>query len=511
MMCQNPLSCKLCRAQYNTIDKRPRCFMPCGHTFCDKCISGLLEKLCPKCKTHYNQAIVDYEVIDLIKKAQKIRISKKEPDILNNQLRPEIIHLINEGTRDQILIGLKSLRNLLSKENNPPIQEVINAGLVERLVELLESKHNTIIYESTWALTNITSGDTVQTQYVVKAGVIPKLVKLISSTNLDTCENAIWTLGNIAGDNSECRDLVIENKALEAISNVLLEDKNNKQQIKFKKNGIWALSNFCRNKAPLVDLKKIECILPVFSVFINNTDLEILTNVCWAVFYLTDGPNERIDFVIKNFDITRFVELTSHFSEKVRIPALRIIGNIVTGNDVQTQCILNCKGLASLNHLTKSVNSQIRKDACWAISNITAGTTLQIQEVIDSNIFPEILKIIKNDQDNQVKKEAIWIFGNALSCGSNAQIKYLYEMNILPFLCKLVNSNDADIVQISLDSILSLITYSFNINNQEITNQISSEFEALKQIEKLTKSSQKSVFEKAVNIINTLKRKEVEV
>ena len=76
-----------------------------------------------------------------------------------------------------------------------------------------------------------------------------------------------------------------------------------------------------------------------------------------------------------------------------------------------------------------------------------------------------------------MKKEAIWIFGNALSCGSNAQIKYLYEMNILPFLCKLVNSNDADIVQISLDSILSLITYSFNINNQEITNQISSEFE----------------------------------
>lgn len=126
--------------------------------------------------------------------------------------------MINEGTRDQILIGLKSLRNLLSKENNPPIQEVINAGLVERLVELLDSKHNTIIYESTWALTNITSGDTVQTQYVVKAGVIPKLVKLICSTNLDTSENAIWTLGNIAGDNAECRDLVIENKALEAIS-----------------------------------------------------------------------------------------------------------------------------------------------------------------------------------------------------------------------------------------------------------------------------------------------------
>lgn len=81
-MCQNTLSCKLCRAQYNTVDRKPRCFMPCGHSYCDKCISGLLEKLCPNCKTPYNQAIVDYEIIDLIKKAQKLRISKKEPDIL---------------------------------------------------------------------------------------------------------------------------------------------------------------------------------------------------------------------------------------------------------------------------------------------------------------------------------------------------------------------------------------------------------------------------------------------
>ncbi len=36
-------------------------------------------------------------------------------------------------------------------------------------------------------------------------------------------------------------------------------------------------------------------------------------------------------------------------------------------------------------------------------------------------------------------------------------------------------------------------------------------FIALKQIEKLSKSSDKSVFEKAENIINSLKRKEIEI
>ena len=59
------LICKLCSTAYNTVDKKPRCFMPCGHTFCEKCISELLERLCPQCKKPYNQAIVDFDCIDL--------------------------------------------------------------------------------------------------------------------------------------------------------------------------------------------------------------------------------------------------------------------------------------------------------------------------------------------------------------------------------------------------------------------------------------------------------------
>ena len=61
---------------------------------------------------------------------------------LRNQLRPEVIYLITDGTREQQLIGVRSLRKLLSKEINPPIQEVIEAGLVDKLVELLDSNYN---------------------------------------------------------------------------------------------------------------------------------------------------------------------------------------------------------------------------------------------------------------------------------------------------------------------------------------------------------------------------------
>ncbi len=51
----------------------------------------------------------------------------------------------------------------------------------------------------------------------------------------------------------------------------------------------------------------------------------------------------------------------------------------MTGDDVQTQVILNCSALPCLLHLLSSAKESIRKEACWTISNITAGNRAQIQ------------------------------------------------------------------------------------------------------------------------------------
>ena len=71
-----------------------------------------------------------------------------------------------------------------------------------------------------------------------------------------------------------------------------------------------------------------------------------------------------------------FVRHTMH---SVVSAALRAVGNIVTGDDIQTQVILNCSALPCLLHLLSSSKESIRKEACWTISNITAGNRAQIQ------------------------------------------------------------------------------------------------------------------------------------
>jgi importin subunit alpha-1 len=103
--------------------------------------------------------------------------------------------------------------------------------------------------------------------------------------------------------------------------------------------------------------------LPVLSSLLYSNDDEVLTDACWAISYLSDGTNDKIQAVIESGVCRRLVELLSHPLTTVQTPALRSVGNIVTGDDVQTQVIINCGALPALLALLSSPKEGIRKEA----------------------------------------------------------------------------------------------------------------------------------------------------
>lgn len=123
--------------------------------------------------------------------------------------------------------------------------------------------------------------------------------------------------------------------------------------------------------------------------------------------------------------ISLIYSIRRHPQNNVVTAALRAVGNIVTGDDVQTQVILNCNALPCISHLLSSPMDTIKKEACWTISNIAAGNRQQIQAVIDANIFPMLINIMMQTVDFKTRKEAAWAITNATSSGTAEQIRYL--------------------------------------------------------------------------------------
>jgi hypothetical protein len=147
-----------------------------------------------------------------------------------------------------------------------------------------------------------------------------------------------------------------------------------------------------------------------------------------------------------------------HPSTSVKTPALRSIGNIVTGDDLQTQVVIASGALAALRSLLSSPKDGIRKEACWSISNITAGSPPQIQAVIDANIVPPLIDVLRNG-DFRSRKEACWALSNATSGGLQepAQIRYLVSQGVIGPLCDLLQMMDNKMIQVALDGLENIL------------------------------------------------------
>ena len=109
-------------------------------------------------------------------------------------------------------------------------------------------------------------------------------------------------------------------------------------------------------------------------------------------------------------------------------PALRSLGNIVTGTDEQTDAVIKAAALPILGKLLQHSRMNLVKEAAWTVSNITAGNPDQIQTVIGAGLLPPLIEVLVRG-DFKAQKEASWAVTNLTSGGSVEQIISLCQVS----------------------------------------------------------------------------------
>uniref|UniRef100_H2YIH4 Importin subunit alpha n=1 Tax=Ciona savignyi TaxID=51511 RepID=H2YIH4_CIOSA len=397
------------------------------------------------------------------------------------------------------LNAVQQARKLLSSDRNPPIDDLIRSGGILCILPILVScldrcEYASLQFEAAWALTNIASGTSQQTQAVVDAGAVPLFLKLLRSDHQNVCEQAVWALGNIIGEfDGSC----VFGGWCDSTTPLLLFI-NPEIPISFLRNVTWVVVNLCRNKDPPPPVETIQQLLPALCELIHHPDNNILVDTVWALSYLTDGGNELIQMVIDSGVVPFLVPLLTHAEVKVQTAAVRAVGNIVTGTDEQTQEVLNCGVLKHFPALLSHHKDKINKEAVWFLSNITAGNQSQVQAVIDAGLIPQIINHLTKS-DFQTQKEAAWAISNLTISGNKNQVVYVCDQGVIPPFCGLLVAKDNQVVQVVLDGINNILKMT---GDNDTVATLIEECGGLDKIEMLQNHVNEDIYKLAYEIID---------
>ncbi|GMS83482.1 hypothetical protein PENTCL1PPCAC_5657, partial [Pristionchus entomophagus] len=343
-----------------------------------------------------------------------------------------------ESTKMAQASAVHYFRRLFTENTEPP--NYFDEGVIDVFISIVR---NTCCAMDTradaaWAITNLLCSKKrplthtiiekrFRYSYSIRSqGALDVFEWCIRTADYKLRDQCIWGVGNIAADCSDCKEAVRATDVLEIIAKQIHSGAFH--SLESSRCAIWCCLNILRGGNATVLPRTARLLLTGLTRTMLRTDVDatLLQDSLLTLALLADDRNflqyphlwpAQIDAMISEPGlISRTLEAVASGDSRVVSPALRLIGNIITGTDEQTELVIMREGFVRLiAHCLDCSESQVRREAAWILSNIAAGPPHHVQLILtDPPLIDQLLRLLHKD-DTRMQKEICWVFANVLS------------------------------------------------------------------------------------------------
>lgn len=392
-----------------------------------------------------------------------------------------------ESPETPIELKLQSVQRLgeLASTETKIADRIIKAGFHSELKKLIWTEDSLLKTACIMALRILASASPEYAALIADDLVTLELVGLLNAanqtgTNIDISRQALYLLMSVTGELQSIQKQVLDQGGLNGLFTYMevvhphaLQDSpfdNSARQSHFDERvAACFVHNLLKNAAVLSPESSILNdirLAPLLNYFLELIDDDVIAESCQTLASITSASQISIDSLLKHSPYLgpRLVKLVStSLDPSTQSAIVRALGNITLGPDTCTDSVLSWGTLTVFRPLLlPPTEDSLRKEVCWAIANIVAGSKREyIQAVIDNNLVPPLIKILGSDGVlTNAKREACWAICNILSNEhvSLTQIKYLVSQGCLPPLAnEMIQSLDNSVVLISLEALQNVL------------------------------------------------------
>jgi hypothetical protein len=309
-------------------------------------------------------------------------------------------------------IGIVYFRKILSIPKNPPVDLVIQAGAVPRIISFLDlAVDPELQFEATWCVTNIACGEPRHSLNLVQNNLLPAIVNLIVYSDSDKVRaQALWALSNMSSD-LECRDMVVQAGALTPIFWLLnIEQIPNRstvanQSLDMMQHLSHILCNLCRG-AKSLPTNVLQAITFALSDLLQSPDETVYTTIADTLVSMCEKGDEYIRVVLEQGILTRVHALLN--DPKVSEICCRVFCAVIRSqNELYVRLVCSSKFprvFESIVQTISNVDAKARVDGvseiCLSIGRLFEVDNKYTSKLVNLNLIDALIAAVgKNRHD----------------------------------------------------------------------------------------------------------------